>query len=101
MTPERVKELAATVRGRLAGQRWNEGDAALTALTDGLLSLLAERAGMAGTPALEGWYVCRVAMDATPRIMLFATDRTWAHRDGPFVTRFWRLPGEVYTPISA
>lgn len=37
MTPEQVRDLAATVRGRLAGQRWNEGDTALTALTDELL----------------------------------------------------------------
>ena len=100
MNTEQVKQLSSIVRGRLANNGWDAGNDALAALTSRLLELEADRAGMTGTPPAEGWYVCYVASDGRPRIMLFAADRTWAHREGPQVIRFHRLPGEVYTPFD-
>jgi hypothetical protein len=64
-------------------------------------ALLAERGGQTGTPTHEGRYWCEIA-------------RPDGHKWGPIaphfrngrwqtsytVTRYWRIPGETYTPTE-
>ena len=67
-------------------------------------ALLSEREGMTGTPDHDGWYL--VLADKDRRVFILERRKgAWRYEDGwPVsyaVARYWRLPGETYTPAPA